>query len=164
MPAVGDVESMKLQDAAYIAGFFDGEGCVTIVRRRPKPTASYWLLVGLTNTDLQILLWIQSIVGGKICNKTRRSIKHAPGFELRITRKQEMYNFLIYIQPFVRIKKRQVETALAFLELKKVKMVMSESRGKTWPLMAASPEDAVTRETFKTIMNDLNRRGPLCLQ
>ena len=58
---------------AYVAGFFDGEGCVCV--RKAKPMNSnqnirYSLLVTITNTDLEVLEYIQSVLGGVL---TKRS-------------------------------------------------------------------------------------------
>lgn len=56
----------KLTDIqkAYIAGFIDGEGCITVCRRmKPSGNYSYQVRVIITNTDLKIIRWFKKVTG-----------------------------------------------------------------------------------------------------
>ncbi len=54
-------------DVAYIAGFFDGEGCVRI-KRANQGGNSYYITATITNSNKAILEYIKDIFGGKaIC-------------------------------------------------------------------------------------------------
>ncbi len=163
MPAVSKKQRIEVdyEDRAYIAGFLDGEGNITILGRNQTKAKNpcYGLHVGFTNRDLPVLLWIRSLYGGNLFEKHRRSLKHSRSYELRIGKKESVGMLLNDIYPFVRIKSKQVELALAFLSLPRVRMELIKYRGKTWPLFNGNKEDVKKREIFKSSLNILNQRG-----
>lgn len=55
-----DIPEIKL---AYLAGIFDGEGCIH-VNTRDNEAFTYQLSV--TSTDIELLNWIKDLVGGRI--------------------------------------------------------------------------------------------------
>lgn len=105
-------------DWAYAAGMVDGEGCIAIVRSfvRARDKFSYGVQVVVANTDRGVLDWIQTAWGGNVVavNKGRGRERNSwawrcgPG----VAR-----TFLIGIRPWLRIKGRQCDNALAMLEL-----------------------------------------------
>ena len=103
------------EQLAYIAGFFDGEGCVHIGGRRQN--TSYNLEVSISNTDKDILLWIQSIYGGYIKDVKKVKEHHTQCYNWRIVSNQAA-KFLESILPFLNIKKFQAGVAIAFQGLK----------------------------------------------
>jgi hypothetical protein len=149
-------------DLAYIAGFFDGEGYVTIRRanrsRNQGKGISYRTVVGFTNTDMSVLTWIQSIVGGRIYKKSRYSHKHSVAFELCLLRVSDVIMCLTGILPYLRIKQAQAELGLDLIALGKMK------KSGTWPTFAALPQEVAIREDIKQRMTTLNMRGTSCLQ
>ncbi len=157
---------MAAEDAAYIAGFVDGEGTIGIVAHnkpgsaggKDRRTPHYRLVIGLTNCHLPVLRWIQEFSGGSIFEKQRRNGKWAPAFELRITNRDSARSFLTAIQPFAKIKVQQIALGLAFLDLGLARVTFS-ARGKTWPRRIQHPDDVEMREEFKQRMNSLNYRG-----
>jgi hypothetical protein len=155
---------MTNEHIAYIAGFLDGEGYITI-RRANRGTArnpSYRLVIGFTNTYLPVLEWIKSVVGaGCINTKPRKDKeKHSPAFELTIHQREVQRQLLTEVLKFAIIKRHQIALGLAFLDLGKVKKEVVEIRGKSWPKFLAIKGDVETREQFKTHLTLLNRRGP----
>lgn len=168
MPSVSRAQQrlMAAEDAAYIAGFIDGEGTIGIVAHnkpgnvagRDRRTPHYRLVIGVTNKDLAVLRWIHERVGGSIFEKTRRKACWAPAFELRVTNRDDARQLLTAIQPHVKVKAAQVALALAFLDLGLARVTFS-ARGKTWPRRIQHPEDVEARESMKQRMNDLNQRG-----
>ena len=159
MPAVSKAQQIAM---GYIAGFFDGEGYLTIRRSNlgKARNPAYRLVLGFTNTDLTVLEWIRGLIGSGCINaKARKSMKHSLAWELTIHRKVELELVLREILPIVRIKKKQVEIALAFLSLGNCKMVHIP-RGKTWPLRIMAPGELEKRESYKAQMTEANRRGP----
>lgn len=158
---------IESHDAAYLAGFLDGDGYITIRRSncRKAKNPAYRLVIGFTNTDLSVLTWIAKTVGAGCINPKSRSdeARHAPAFELTIHQRDIQRNLLASILPFSKVKVRQIETAIAFLDLGRIKKSMV-SRGKTWPIFQADPADVLLREEFKTKLGGINKRGPDCLQ
>jgi hypothetical protein len=69
----GAVMSEKL---AYLAGLFDGEGCVVFTRNGPE-LLSGGLQVSVTNTDLDLLERFTTQFGGRI--RLNRALRRRPG-------------------------------------------------------------------------------------
>jgi hypothetical protein len=94
----------------WLAGFFDGEGCLTILRS--KRYAHYTPQAIITNTSLETLQAIQSFCGGTI---------HARGnpkcwneaYSLVYSGTPETKRFLEIIRPFLILKKAEVEFFLS---------------------------------------------------
>ncbi len=74
--------SLKVAEAAYIAGLIDGDGTVTLTRKHRNENRQ--LAVTISNTDKKLLDYVLDIIGvGKITNKrTSRPPSH-PQFHLR---------------------------------------------------------------------------------
>lgn len=154
----------------YIAGFFDGEGCATMRRSnryqigRGRRSASFSAIICFTNTELEILLDIQKVLGGKIYPKRRKESKHAQAYELNLIRKADIAYFIETVGPYVRVKWPQLELVLSFIKLPKSRLDYI-GRDKTWPLIQANLEDVAQREAMKQKLTELNKRGPrVCLQ
>ena len=160
MPSVSKAQqrlmgAMGAEDAAYIAGFIDGEGCIGIAAHN-KPgnaggadrrTPHYRLVVSVTNRDLAVLRWIHERIGGSIFEKRRARSNWAPAFELRVTNRAAVGRLLRSIHPFVKVKRSQAELGLAFLALGLARLTFA-ARGKTWPRRVQHPEDLQAREDF----------------
>ena len=112
-------------DPAYIAGFFDGEGTVSLIytKRRAwrsdsnKHVFGFKFVVGIANTHLPILEKFQKQFFGDICkNFTPRKKTHKQVFAWKICSADRQHHFLRTISPFVVVRKRQVELGLAYLD------------------------------------------------
>ena len=154
---------MKTQEKAYIAGFFDREGHVSITHLKNTPT--YQCRVGFTNTDRLILEWIKSKVGGSITLKQRVSEIHSQAFKLEIASVDEVLSLLKEIKPYVKIKTAQLNFALEFIKDKRAKKIGSKHRiHRSWDdkhASSISKQELQLRETRKIKMNELNMRGPV---
>lgn len=94
----------------YFAGFFDGEGCISVTN--PKRGVR----VVLTNTNLEVLEDFNKYFGvGKISMKkrTKKDIYNKPCY-MWICWNRGAEKFLNEIAPFLRIKKQECEIALEF--------------------------------------------------
>jgi len=61
---------------SYLAGRFDGEGCVRATENKPLGTAKsprFRIVVGITNTSERLINWIHNSFGGSV------QVKHLPG-------------------------------------------------------------------------------------
>lgn len=85
----------------YCAGFFDGEGCVFVAEH----SGYYGLGVNVTNTKIEILEQFKDKFGGNIS-----------GLQWRLNGKK-CEPFLKYILPSLKLKSRQAELALQFIDL-----------------------------------------------
>lgn len=73
---------MKLSDseAAYIAGFIDGEGTINVLNTRLKRTKRGQFTVHITidQVDPRPMIWMHSKVGGSLFAKTDKRPNHRP--------------------------------------------------------------------------------------
>lgn len=92
----------------YLAGFFDGEGCITVVGSKPP---SVNLIVSIAQTELQILTEIRECFGGYLYPKVRRSAKHNQAWELRWVSRSAI-EFLEKVYPFLKVKQLQAKIVL----------------------------------------------------
>ncbi len=148
----------------YIAGFFDGEGYVTIRRAnryrlgRKQNTPSYRGVVGFVNTDARVLVEIQKQFGGKIYAKSRKSKVHKPAWELLYLKYEEIKCLVSAIRPFVVLKAERLDIISALIDLGKMKK-RAIPRGKRWPLMTIPEAEVEVREQLKERLTRLNQRG-----
>lgn len=130
----------------YIAGFMDGEGCISIsVRGRNRQT---YMKVTFTNTDQNVLREIQILTNGSLsCFQSKNPINRdrynltVVGVEARDT--------LRNVLPMLITKKRQAELALEFCEWRD--SVKHTTRANS-PL-------ATEGLVWKNKMHVLNRKG-----
>lgn len=97
----------------YVAGLFDGEGCVVVDKstRGNGHSTGYILRVQITNTDYAILEKVKARWAGGITTQDRGVNK--PVHVWQATSKQAVA-FLETIRPFVHIKSLQVHRAIEF--------------------------------------------------
>lgn len=111
-----EVSSLSNEDLAYIAGFFDGEGSVTIHENfRPSPrgkSPNHTLQVSIGNTDSKVLAWVHSVFGGSLTVRAPRP-RHKDVTQW-ILRSNGAANFLRAILPFLRMKNKQAEVGISF--------------------------------------------------
>ena len=108
-------------EVAYLAGIFDGEGCISIMRRhcyRPRlgrVVKDYSIHVRVGNTSAQLLDWIAERVGGAIYSqKVVGNRQKAWHWHLG---KRDAAEYLRLIRPYVIVKTRQIDLALKFIGL-----------------------------------------------
>ena len=106
----------QLEDLIYFAGFFDGEGCISIARQKKKwgnPDQPYFhrLRINLAQKDPSVLKQVYDIVGG--------SLHCSNGVWKWYADDASAVEFLKSITPFLRIKQKQALLALEFAETKK---------------------------------------------
>lgn len=105
---------------AYVAGLFDGEGSIVIGYNKPdiargRKVPSYWLQVGITNTDRSLIDWLLSTFGGHVSDNSHSPSRknQRPCWAWRTMGTQAKV-FLQDISPYLRIKKDQALLAIEF--------------------------------------------------
>ncbi|WML45974.1 LAGLIDADG family homing endonuclease [Neobacillus sp. PS3-40] len=97
---------MKTWEASYVAGIIDGEGSITLTRMHKKEFRRPG--ISIASTDKELLIYIQSLIGGLINNKKNYNPdKHKNSFTLTVKKKEEVFNTLKQITPFLRIKQKR---------------------------------------------------------
>lgn len=104
---------MNKNNLCYVAGLFDGEGCVDIYKAstsKASKSISLMLRVAISQKDGQIMNWLQDNFGGYV------GINRANGHYIHCweVRSQKAKEFLSLIYPFSIIKKEQIKVALEF--------------------------------------------------
>lgn len=94
---------------AYVAGIFDGEGCVNFSRVRK----SAYIRVLITNTDKTLLDDIQRQFGGDVKPLACRKAGWKQGFQWCLSWSKAV-DFLEKVSPWLRVKKQQAATAFAW--------------------------------------------------
>lgn len=141
---------MSVEEAAYVAGFMDGEGCLTIGRARRVESRSgfgYEALMTVSNTNLDVLKAIVVMAGnGKVqVSDKRKGLGHKTLYRIVFSANQ-IRHVLSQIRPYLIVKARQADILLAFLASK-------VSGRRTTPELWQSFEDA--RAEIRT----MNLRG-----
>ena len=112
---------------AYMAGFFDGEGCVLIARRgvlKRNATQQVERVFSLTATIAQgskeVLELYHNLFGGVLHVDERKRGGFSPRdyqiWEWYINGNLQVPVFLQFIRPFVRVKHEELDVALKFAE------------------------------------------------
>lgn len=120
--------AMSDTDLAYLAGLFDGEGCLSVglsnvkTRRKDgKGVVTVHLIFMVINTHLQVLEWVLSTVNAG------RIVEAKNARDSKLQRRLRCYRFVLdtnhnltrllpLIRPYLKIKTRQVDAAISFLQ------------------------------------------------
>ena len=97
-------------DVAYIAGFFDGEGCIRI-KRASQGGGSYYVWVAITNSNKEILDYVETIFGGQV-RKAEKTVNKVI-YHYLIT-SSEAVDMLKVLLSFLKEKRQQAELAIMF--------------------------------------------------
>jgi hypothetical protein len=112
---------------AYIAGLFDGEGCVSIY----KHGTTYAVSVAIEMRDPQAIKFISSLTGIKWSTKTREGEKNLM-YYIRFSSFRASYKFLSSIYPYLKVKKTQARIALNMMKYKKDSPFVCIRKLKSW--------------------------------
>ena len=135
-------------DKAYLAGFVDGEGHITIGSRGGGK--GYYLGSGVTNTHEGVLLHLQRIWGGNLTTPRARGTEHQKAGELKWSTSVAV-KMLREIQPYMIVKAEQCRLALEFAAL------LNPPEHSTRPI---SQENWEQREAIRLALRERNaRRG-----
>ncbi len=105
---------------AYLAGIVDGEGSIYITKSKDK---QFTAGLKIAMNDKPALLLFQSVFGGKISKGTRKIDKrnnklYAPAWVLQYRSLSDIKFIITKLAPFLRVKNKQAQIILDFIELK----------------------------------------------
>lgn len=142
--------ALRDTEAAYLGGFLDGEGTLSIYRtRKPDNRAgvAHVPRMSVANTHLGTLQDLQQTYGGRIAGDyQRKKLGHKPCYTLTWLPTQIRW-LLPQVTPWLRVKKQQADVLRRFLDLK-------PSDGKN-----LSDKDWVLTEECLAEIRGLNHRG-----
>lgn len=99
-------------ELAYLAGFFDGEGCIRIKKAYNRSKAC-WITVQISNADRLVLERYEKLFGGSVFTRG-----HSTNFQMYMyeSSSTEAVDFLKSMIGYLRGKRKQAEYALWFAE------------------------------------------------
>ncbi len=112
---------MYINSWEYMAGLFDGEGCIQLRKSQPRKanrsiTPKYDLHVSIALTRSSDLLYrVRNTFGGSISEPNERNPKWKPIVIWDATTR-DAYMFLKFIYPYLIIKKEEAKIAIDYYE------------------------------------------------
>ena len=96
----------------WLAGFVDGEGCITFRRNRENGTVYPSLCV--VNTCESVVRYIRDITGvGHVCRRrVDPNPKHRPVYEWHVDKRDDVIKLCLTLKPYLKVKHLQVEVIL----------------------------------------------------
>lgn len=110
-------------ELAYLAGFFDGEGCISINRNSSQ---HYGLLLAAAQINPAPLFLLYQRFGGYIVRKQRPTDRYRAVHQWRSSGR-EAADVLRQLQPYLVVKKEEADIAIEFQELMAVPTERSPS-------------------------------------
>lgn len=150
---------------SYVAGFFDGEGWVTVARVRTGEYSDYHkIIIGLTQRakHREVLDRISAEFGGTVLiakERTRVSEAWAVQAKWQLQKKADQLRFLEAIQPYVIVKTAPVRIGIEFIRTFEKAAFLRDSQGRV--IGRSLGEDVITnRERLRVAMHEANELGP----
>lgn len=137
------------EDIIYAAGIFDGEGHISVSKatRKRKDGSEYpqhWLIIAISNTNLELMEWFIDKFGGSYRKDREGSIRTCWCWRLSCLK---ALKFLDLVSPYLIVKKNQVKLGMDFQK----KIISSRVRTFSYDY----------RESYKIKISHLNRGIPL---
>jgi len=106
------------KDIIYISGFFDGEGCISILKQKRKDMKMphYFLEIKITNTNKDVIQYIYNVLKvGRLSKKADKRKNHRTQW-CWIANSTEAVYILKLLLPYLKVKKEQAKLAIEFQE------------------------------------------------
>lgn len=137
----------------YIAGLFDGEGCITIYYDKSRVTyGKLNPMFRISNTYRSVLDEIKTLTGfGKIDNgritgiPSKYGIKK-PVYTFKVYRLYEMLGLIKILLPYLRIKRKQAEIFIEFINIQLSKTTVVDRDKKTGRFIKITYDELSKRE------------------
>lgn len=157
--------------SAYVAGFVDGEGYISLKRGNSKESkyVFYTPVITVSSTVESIIYWLKESFGGWYYpSKPKNGKNWKDQYRWTLTGKN-LRPFLQTIYPYLRIKKKQCELVLRKIKLqetifdklpfKKISQINENREGKRISNLAYREEQRSEIEKIYEELRKLNRRG-----
>jgi hypothetical protein len=151
----GKINKLSKEQKAYIAGFFDADGCVTISKKDSVSKMflkDYQMVFIIVNTDINIIEWLKNTIGAGCSYIVRKESKYSkwrPCHRYQITG-EKARTLLKAILPYSIVKYQRIETVLE-LPITREKG-RSGKRGRT-------NEEYINQERIYKKLKKQNKRG-----
>jgi hypothetical protein len=150
------MNKLSSEDAAYIAGFIDGEGCISYARYKSGEGVNYQLAVIIGNTNLEVLEWICLVVGEGKPRPTKRKRNSKQMYVVRWCFSVAA-TLLEQVLPFLKVKRARAALVLDICQKNKEQLF---TRGiANFGSLGVPPELQALRQETYLKMKTLNKRG-----
>ncbi|MFA5154460.1 MAG: LAGLIDADG family homing endonuclease [Clostridia bacterium] len=120
---------------AYLAGFFDGEGTFSIIRRPDKRSPAgygYQPYIEVTSTNEEIIKWLTGFIGKGFTFYRPKKGNANNAFTQHITSMETIVEFISILYPYLRLKKAVANKVRQFCKSRQKTSILSrEKRGFT---------------------------------
>lgn len=96
---------MTKVEAAWLAGFIDGEGTLSARKNNVDYVLGY---LNIYNTNVQVIKYITSLIGGHVSRTNRATSRHKEGLKVSLYGRSTL-PVIRAITPFLRIKQQQAQ-------------------------------------------------------
>ena len=119
-------------DVAYIAGLFDGEGCVSYkqyMRKRPhnkKPYPTWQIRLEIAMTDKSILIWVNEILGVGTVGEKRYKTKYTKGWKKQWRWRcshRDAFKVCCLLFPYAHVKLGEIQKIIQHYSERKLKVM-----------------------------------------
>ena len=92
---------MRDLNIAWVAGLFEGEGCISVNKPANENRTYQHVQLRITSTDKDVLDGVVSILGGNISNPRMADKSTKPFWQWCISSKPEVYKTLLLLYPYL---------------------------------------------------------------
>ena len=131
-------------DAAYLAGFWDGEGSFMLHGR--SGTGSIAFRAAVVGTKVEVINWVKEITGIGVIIHHKDPNPNWAEKHLWWVNGDGAWSFTKQLLPYLKLKRLQAELAIAFQERLREPSLKAD---RSW------------QEEWRQKMRDMNRRGPV---
>ena len=123
---------MNDTDIAYIAGLFDGEGCVSYkqyMRKRPhnkKPYPTWQIRLEIAMTDKSILIWVNEMLGVGTVGEKRYKTKYTKGWKKQWRWRcshRDAFKVCCLLFPYAHVKLGEIQKIIQHYSERKLKVM-----------------------------------------
>jgi len=123
---------MNDTDVAYIAGLFDGEGCVSYkqyMRKRPHNKKAYptWQIrLEIAMTDKSILIWVNEMLGVGTVGEKRYKTKYTKGWKKQWRWRcshRDAFKVCCLLFPYAHVKLGEIQKIIQHYSDRKLKIM-----------------------------------------
>jgi len=123
---------MNNTDVAYIAGLFDGEGCVSYkqyMRKRPhnkKPYPTWQIRLEIAMTDKSILIWVNEMLGVGTVGEKRYKTKYTKGWKKQWRWRcshRDAFKVCCLLFPYAHVKLGEIQKIIQHYSDRKLKVM-----------------------------------------
>ena len=159
------LQSSTAEWHAYVAGFFDGEGSVSIARVRVGERSDYHKIVvqiGQRSEHAIVLERIAADFGGIVSAQMAASRVNrlwASYSKWQLQKKTDIRLFLLAMQPYAIVKARQIAIGLEFIDTFRKGTAVRDSLGRINGKVL-SRDEIEARERLRLALREANELGP----